>query len=79
MVCLSEFVGEDGCYRLGVSGFERFNNGRVFKCETRVYAVLKAQGEEFVFGHSHISNKNAARWRRLTKKRTPAKPHACTG
>jgi hypothetical protein len=52
---LSEFVGEDGCYGLGVSGFERFDNGGVFKCEARVYAMLKAQGEEFGFGHSHIS------------------------
>jgi len=40
----SEFVGEDVCYGLGVSGFERLDNGRVFKRKARVYAVLKAQG-----------------------------------
>jgi hypothetical protein len=48
---LSEFIGEDVCHGLRVSGFERFDNGRVFERKARVYAVLKAQGEEFVLGH----------------------------
>ena len=40
---------------MGVSGFERFDNGRVFKRKARVYAVLKAQGKEFVLGHGVLS------------------------